>query len=299
MKKKIISYILTLALIFSLVSAFQVKAEDLILVTSGSCVSEPVQTWSYTSGKTKVYIRKVQYVPNGTWCWVAHIMSNTPSDFRTAKTSSTRPANAENKIGEWGETAKTAANRLNAVLCVNNDYAYGNGYGEVCHGKVIKNATVSYGDNSPSAIYNYHTGYFGPVTSSMNGKSFKTLANNDKLTDTFNFSNGPLLKNGKILANKSETARRQRTFIGTNTNNSTYKTNIWLVVTNGKDSAGKKNDGHSPGLNRYQCAKILKEYGCNYGVNLDGGGSSQMVYKGKVLNADGTRRVSDFVYVVK
>ena len=54
----------------------------------------------------------------------------------------------------------------------------------------------------------------------------------------------------------------------------------------------------SPGLTYSQCARLLGEKGCIFGVPLDGGGSSTMVFQGKVLNSAkaGQRSVVDFVY---
>jgi len=47
-----------------------------------------------------------------------------------------------------------------------------------------------------------------------------------------------------------------------------------------------------------QCARYMQSKGCSFGVPLDGGGSSTMVWKGQVLNgAKGNQRsVVDFVY---
>ena len=68
---------------------------------------------------------------------------------------------------------------------------------------------------------------------------------------------------------------------------------IWIIVAD-----GDKNDKQSSGLTSYECAKLLQEKGCIFGIPLDGGGSSTMVWKGKVLNAvkGNERAVVDFVY---
>ena len=106
-------------------------------------------------------------------------------------------------------------------------------------------------------------------------------------TDSFCFG-PPILSGGEIKAG-SDTSRAQRTFIGTNGNAG----DIWLVV-----SDGRYNDGKSAGLTYREMAAYLQSKGCTFGVPLDGGGSSTMVFQGKVLNAaNGTQRaVVDFVY---
>ena len=72
-----------------------------------------------------------------------------------------------------------------------------------------------------------------------------------------------------------------------------YPGDIWIVVSEGRNA-----DGESAGLTYRQCARLLGEKGCIFGVPLDGGGSSTMVFQGKVLNSAkaGQRSVVDFVY---
>ena len=47
------------------------------------------------------------------------------------------------------------------------------------------------------------------------------------------------------------------------------------------------------------CATILKEKNCHIGYNLDGGGSSVMMFNGKVLNDPcyGERADIDYIYI--
>ena len=115
----------------------------------------------------------------------------------------------------------------------------------------------------------------------------ETVVNNYGVTDTFCF--GPrFLVDGNITNIYDSTSRAQRTFIGTNGDPG----DIWVVV-----SDGRHNDGKSAGLTYEQCARYLQSKSCTFGVPLDGGGSSTMVWNGKVLNANkNQRKVVDFVY---
>ena len=61
-------------------------------------------------------------------------------------------------------------------------------------------------------------------------------------------------------------------------------------------SDGRKIDGESSGLTYTQCARLLLSKGCTFGVPLDGGGSSSMVFQGEVLNQTSGRAIVDFVY---
>ena len=62
----------------------------------------------------------------------------------------------------------------------------------------------------------------------------------------------------------------------------------------------------SAGLSLYELSEFLQELGCKTAYNLDGGGSSTMVFQGEVVNKPTTggdriseRAVSDIVYIKK
>lgn len=68
-----------------------------------------------------------------------------------------------------------------------------------------------------------------------------------------------------------------------------------LLVADGREA----QEGGSKGLNYYEMAQILQSFHCTYAYNLDGGGSSTLVYRGRVLNnpSDGSERAcGDFLY---
>jgi exopolysaccharide biosynthesis protein len=113
--------------------------------------------------------------------------------------------------------------------------------------------------------------------------------------DTFNF--GPvLIKDGQAQPIdtknfKLTTYKDPRTVVG--------------MVTPGKyvllvaDGRGK---GGSLGLNHNEMIQIMQSYGCQFAYNMDGGGSSAMVYRGTVLNnpSDGGERAcGDFLCFTK
>jgi exopolysaccharide biosynthesis protein len=69
-----------------------------------------------------------------------------------------------------------------------------------------------------------------------------------------------------------------------------------FVVSDGRTS-------QSAGLTLLQLAEVMQEYGCTVAYNLDGGGSSTMVFNGEVINnptdgrSFGERKVSDIIYI--
>jgi exopolysaccharide biosynthesis protein len=67
-------------------------------------------------------------------------------------------------------------------------------------------------------------------------------------------------------------------------------------------SDGRTNQ--SEGLTLYELSEVMRQYGCITAYNLDGGGSSTMVFAGEVINIPTTngkmiteRAVSDIVYI--
>lgn len=216
---------------------------------------------------------------DGAWCYAAHLEFTDYTRFGVAY--------ANGKYNSGGETTSAAGNRLNAILCINGDYATpGNGAGgyAIARGGVVCNDRANYCEG----MYNSNTGLLTYRThDGCSGKLLSTLVAEGKLTDTFQF--GPaFLLNGSITCGTGG-GRAQRTFIGTNGNPG----DIWIVV-----SDGRYNDGKSAGLTGYQCAAYLLSKGCTFGVPLDGGGSSTIWFDGEVLNAarNGQRAVADFVY---
>lgn len=67
-----------------------------------------------------------------------------------------------------------------------------------------------------------------------------------------------------------------------------------FVVVDGRD------DGYSRGVTMTELAKIMQGLGAETAYNLDGGGSSTMVFNDEVLNQPsngGERGTSDILYV--
>lgn len=64
--------------------------------------------------------------------------------------------------------------------------------------------------------------------------------------------------------------------------------------------ADGRQSGYSYGLTNLEMAKIMEEKDCDFAANLDGGGSSTMLFEGKLLNSpsDGKERNdADFLYI--
>ena len=212
------------------------------------------------------------------WCYIAHLQFTDYSRFGTSC--------ANGAYGKGKELIESAHERLGSILTVNGCYSapYLN-YPVARSGKVRndKACTVPavYSSSNGKLISAWETGGVPEIK----GHSLSSLVNNGMVSDTFCFG-PPILQNGEMTVG-SGGGRAQRTFIGTNGNPG----DIWLVVSDGREI-----DGESSGLTYTQCARLLLSKGCTFGVPLDGGGSSSMVFQGEVLNQTSGRAIVDFVY---
>ncbi len=246
-------------------------------VSSGTSSTVKGYPITYSDSSCKITITKEWF--ENAYVYAAHI---TFSDYSRFGTTCGK--------GSYGgkETTTSAAKRVGALLAVNGCYSapYLN-YPVARSGKVMNNKNcwvpAVYSRWNGKLLSAWETG----GTQGIAGVNLSTLVSENKVSDTFSFG-PPILAGGSIKAG-SDSSRAQRTFIGTNGNAG----DIWLFV-----SDGRYNDGKSAGLTYKQCARYMQSKGCNFGVPLDGGGSSTMVWKGNVLNAakGNQRSVVDFVY---
>ena len=244
--------------------------------SSGATVNTSNYPLTYQDGSAKITIYKEWY--QNAWVYAAHLQFTNYSRFGTAV--------ANGRYGGGTETTYHAANRLGAIFAVNGDYSSPNlNYPVARSGKVWNNKNcwvpAVYSRGNGKLMSAWETG----GTPGIAGQDLATLVSQGKVSDTFSF--GPPILSGGSITVGSDSSRAQRTFIGTNGNPG----DIWVVV-----SEGRYTDGKSAGLTYRQCAQFLKNKGCSFGVPLDGGGSSTMIFKGKILTATSQRAVVDFVY---
>ena len=241
---------------------------------------------TYSDSTCSITITKEWYGPSntiGAWCYIAHLQFTDFNRFSTAC--------ANGRYNHGYETTSHAAKRLGAIFAVNGCYS-----APYLNYIVVRGGTICNGRNRNlwvPAIYSNRNGLLLSAwetggTPGIAGHNVAALVNEGTVTDTFCFG-PPMLVDGSVVAG-NDASRAQRTFIGTNGTPG----DIWIVVTE-----GRKVDGVSYGLTGKECAKLLKSKGCTFGIPLDGGGSSTMVFQGKVLNhlqGGKERAVVDFVY---
>ena len=230
---------------------------------SAKAAEKKAADWWYSDSDGYVAIRKIKY--KGTACWCAHLKFKKYSRLRMIWSKGSRGKK---------ETTYAAAKRTKAVFAVNGDYCAPS----ICRtalrgGKVYGGKGRLYA----SAVYSRWDGILGsPQSKGAYGMDLNTVVEKRLASDTFQFAPAFDLKHPP----KKGGSRAQRTFIGTNGKPG----DVWVFVTN-----GRKNDGKSKGLTARECVELLIKHGCTFGVALDGGGSSSMVFKGRILNHAGNR----------
>ena len=253
---------------------------DTAAETSASVVEGGTVIGQYSDSKTSITLK--QYREYDSNIYVADVTVSDASDLKTALANNTYGRNIT-------DTTSDMAENNNAVLAINGDY-----YGARQSGYVIRNGKL-YRDTSGNrdALVIQKNGEFKFVSESETSAS--ELLQEGALQA---FSFGPvLLNNGEVSVGENDEvgmamASNPRTAIGYLGNN-----HYVFVVSDGRTS-------ESAGLSLYELASFMKELGVKDAYNLDGGGSSTMVFKGEIINNPTTsgrsgeeRAVSDIVYI--
>ena len=238
---------------------------------------------SYADENIQLTLTTVRYAD--TDVYVADITLSSAEYLKTALASNTFGTNVTQKTSEM-------AAAHNAILAVNGDY-----YGASRQGYVIKNGVIYRDTARKDASYDdlviYSDGSFGIVNESE--VTAQQLLDSG-VVNLFAF--GPaLVQNGQIAVSQNQEvgramANNPRTAIGI-----VDDLHYIIVVSDGRTN-------QSQGLSLYQLAQVMQQYGCVTAYNLDGGGSSTMVFNGEVVNNPTTngnriseRTVSDIVYI--
>lgn len=294
--------LLTAFFLYALLDAFVIRrvytvvgddpAETAVLASSGgdaaallsaavSSSSEPVITeTSYCREGLTVTITTLREYD--TDIYVADVWYDDPSVLATAFAGSCYGRNVT-------ATASAIARDAGAVLAVNGD-----NYGSREKGYVIRNG-VLYRDTAAKDqedLVIWSDGSFSVIRESdvTAGELLDAGA-----VQTFSF--GPaLLEDGQISVAAADEVDRAmvsnpRTAVGL-----AEEGHLVLLVSDGRTSVSR-------GLTLYQLADVLQRLGVETAYNLDGGGSSTMVFNGRVVNVPTgghgvkERAVTDILYI--
>lgn len=249
-------------------------------------VSAPVITdSSYNDGSTSITI--TTYREYNTDIYVADITLSDLSSLQTAFANNTYGKNVT-------ATTSSIASSVNAILAINGDY-YGTRNGYVIRNGVLYRETSN--GSSQEDLVIWSDGSFGFITE---GDVTAQELLDEGAWQVLSF--GPsLIENGELtVTSSSEVSKAQssnpRTAIGTYVDADGTRHYVFLVA-DGRTS-------QSTGLSLYEMAEFMQSLGVTDAYNLDGGGSSTMVFNGTVINnptSNGKtiteRKVSDIVYI--
>lgn len=256
---------------------------DSDLVESGNSSSDvPVITAnSYQDAHMQITIETIRAYD--TDIYIADVIVSDAAYFKTALAQNTFGKNIK-------ETTSAMAEAHEAILAINGDYYGFRNSGFVVRNGVLYRTTARSGSND--ALVVQADGSFEIVNESNTDAQALYEAG---ALQVFSFGPG-LIENGAItVTSSSEVSQSKssnpRTAVGMIT-----PLHYIFVVSDGRTS-------QSAGLSLLELAQIMQQYGCTEAYNLDGGGSSTMVFNGQVVNnptdgrSFGERKVSDIIYI--
>lgn len=249
---------------------------------SGETIIDPVITdYSYRDANIQITIETIREY--NTDIYVADVLLSDIAYLKTALANNTYGRNIK-------ETTSDIANEHNAILAINGDY-----YGFKNTGFVIRNG-VLYRDTARSgsneALVINADGSFEVIDE---GSSNAQVLYNTGALQVFSFGPG-LIEDGETRVTANSEVSQSKTSNPRTAIGMVDPLHYVFVVSDGRTS-------QSAGLSLLELAEIMQEYGCTVAYNLDGGGSSTMVFNGDIVNnptdgrSFGERRVSDIIYI--
>lgn len=188
------------------------------------------------------------------------------------------------------ETTSVQAANAGAILAINGDY-----YGAQERGYVLRNGVLyrASAQNGTDALVIGADGNFRIITE---GETSADTLVREGAWQVLTF--GPALINGgQVTVSSSDEVGRAMTSNPRTAIGQISEGHYLLVVSDGRTK-------ESTGLSLRQLAELMQSLGAQVAYNLDGGGSSTMVFQGRVVNSPTTngrsireRSVSDIVYI--
>ena len=272
--------------VYASVESPVVQAEESSQIQTLSCTlgkeeqAAEITENSYDDGTLRVEISS--YRVEDTTVYVADLYTEDPKALLAAFSQNSYGRNIT------AVSSKTAE-QVGAVLAVNGD-----NYGSREKGYVIRNGVLyresPAGDQEDLVIWS--DGSFSIIRESE--VSARELLEAGAW-QVFSFGPG-LLENRQILVDEKDEVDRAKASNPRTALGQIGEGHYVLVVSDGRTD-------ESEGLSLWELAAFLRELGVQTAYNLDGGGSSTMVFLGSVVNqpvggrGSGQRAVTDIVYV--
>ena len=278
---KILARILALSLMLICLAA----APALALVEPKSKNLEQTLSYDYDTLKIQIDQWHYAYKNHDVRFFVVNLHLTDPAQMQTAFAGE---AYSKHNV----EAPSDIAARHNAALAINGDYYnYKDDFGLIIrNGTLYREAgstrdhLLVYADGRMEGLY---------AADYVRGEGQKHI--DAGVVQSFAF--GPILvDNGqavalpeKYIVSTSSDIREPRTGIGM------VEPNHYVVVV----ADGRRNDWSEKGMTLQELQQVFVEQGCQIAYNLDGGGSTSLVFNGERLNrSSGSRErdVSDIVY---
>lgn len=245
-------------------------------------ITSPVLTaTSYSDSNISISI--TEYWEYDTKIYVADVQLNSVDYLKTAFAQNAYGKNVTQKTSE-------IADANNAILAINGDY-----YGTQEKGYVLRNGILyrDTADDNQEDLVIYANGGFEIITEKNTSADALLNAGAQQI-----LSFGPaLITNNQISVDENDEVGKAKTSNPRTAIGIIDDLHYVFVVSDGRTN-------ESEGLSLYELAIFMQSLGVSVGYNLDGGGSSTMVFNGKVINKPTSsgksikeRSVSDIVYI--
>ena len=249
----------------------------------GTSASEATVTdTSYDDGSIQISIETLRL--DDTTYYVADIQLASADSLKTAFAQATYGRNIK------ATTSEIAAEN-NAIFAINGDF-----YGFRDTGYVIRGGQL-YRDTASSTAQAEDLVIDSDGNFSIINESEVTAQQLLEQGAVQVFSFGPaLVEDGQVVVSTGEEVDQAMTSNPRTAIGQISALHYLVIVSDGRTS-------ESAGLTLYQLATLFAQRGCTVAYNLDGGGSSTMVFNGNVVNnptsgrSIAERAVSDIVYI--
>lgn len=250
----------------------QAQAADTAQVTANSYIDENIS----------IVIETVQV--NDTTVYIADIQVSDASYLKTALAQNTYGRNIK-------ETTSQMAEENNAIFAINGDYYGFRDGGYVIRNGVLYRSTAQEGSGNEDLALDAEGNLFVIDESEVTAEELGAAG----VQQAWSF--GPaLVVNGEIAVDSNDEVAQSKTSNPRTAIGQVSALHYIVIVSDGRTD-------ESEGLSLYQLAELFAEKGCTVAYNLDGGGSTTMVFNGEVVNnptngrSGGEREVSDIVYI--
>jgi exopolysaccharide biosynthesis protein len=252
-------------------------------VSEKSDASEAVITEnSYQDEEISITINTIEEYDST--IYIADIQLSDPSLLKTALAGNAYGRNIK-------ATTSEIADSVNAIFAINGDY-----YGFRDDGYVLRNAVV-YRDVARDSGDDQALVIDDDGNLSIINESEVSMDSLDTESISQILSFGPaLIEESEIVVDADSEVDKAMTSNPRTAIGQIDEGHYIIVVSDGRTD-------ESAGLTLLQLATVMQDQGCTVAYNLDGGGSSTMVFNGQVINQPTSgktieeREVSDIVYI--